>query len=64
MSESDLETLNSVRFIYGFVKIKSNEIKSVKFLRNLEKIYFNIDGEETTNEFDYEINDADKMLIY
>lgn len=63
MSESDLETLNSVRFIYGFVKIKSNEIKRVKFLRNLEKIYFNIDGEET-NEFDYENNDADKMLVY
>ena len=32
--------LKSVRFIYGRVYIRSNSLKSLNFLRNLEKIQF------------------------
>lgn len=39
-NESVLEILSSVRFIYGRVYIKSNSLKSLSFLRNLEKVEF------------------------
>ncbi len=38
LTEQDLEVLSSIRIINGFVRIQSNQIKSLKFLRNLEII--------------------------
>lgn len=38
LSESDLQVLSSLRVINGFVRIQSNKIKSLSFLRNLEVV--------------------------
>ena len=38
LTEQDLQVLSSIRVINGFVRIQSNKIKSLSFLRNLEVI--------------------------
>ena len=41
LSESKLDVLSSIRVINGFVSVKSNSLKNLRFLRNLEIINHN-----------------------
>lgn len=38
LTESDLEVMKNIRIINGFVRIQSNRIENLNFLRNLEII--------------------------
>lgn len=41
LTETDLEVMSSIRIINGFVRIQSNRLKNLSFLRNLEVIRAN-----------------------
>lgn len=38
LTENDLETLSSIRFLYGYVRVKSDTLKNLRFIRNLQVI--------------------------